>query len=131
VEELTILKYFAVIMIIAGAITLLFRVLRQPPILGYLIAGLMAGPYIFPVPPVTNVHNITLLAELGLVLLLFGLGLEFSWSKIREIGLAVLFIGVTEILVMICLGYGMGRLLGWSRTDALFLGAAMPGWNSN
>ncbi len=125
VEELTILKDFAVIMIIAGAITLLFRVLRQPPVLGYLIAGLLAGPYIFPIPPVTDIHTITLLAELGLVLLLFGLGLEFSWSKIREIGLAVLFIGVIEILVMICLGYGLGRLFGWSRTDALFLGAAM------
>lgn len=124
-EEITLLKDFAVIMIVAGVVTLLFRLLRQPPILGYLIAGLLAGPYIFPVSPVTDIHTIKLLADLGLVLLLFGLGLEFSWSKIREIGLAVLFIGVIEILAMICFGYGLGRLLGWSRTDAIFLGAAM------
>jgi CPA2 family monovalent cation:H+ antiporter-2 len=59
------------------------------------------------------------------VLLLFGLGLEFSWSKIREVGLAVLIIGVVEISTMISLGYGLGRLLGWSPMDALFLGAAL------
>jgi len=124
-EEITLLKDFAVIMIVAGAVTLLFRLLRQPPILGYLIAGLLAGPYILPVPPVTDLHTIKLLADLGLVLLLFGLGLEFSWSKIREIGLVVLFIGIIEILAMICFGYGLGKLLGWSRIDAIFLGAAM------
>ncbi len=124
-EEITLVKDFAIIMIVAGAMTLLFRRLRQPPILGYLIAGLLIGPYTLPNPPVTDIHTISLLADLGLILLLFGLGLEFSWSKIRQIGLAVLIIGVVEILTMISIGYGMGQLMGWSRMDSIFLGAAL------
>jgi CPA2 family monovalent cation:H+ antiporter-2 len=124
-EEFALLKDFAIIMVVAGAVTLLFRGLRQPPILGYLLAGLLIGPYTLPTPPVTDVHTIRLLADLGLVLLLFGLGLGFSWSKIRQVGLSVLIIGVLEILTMISIGYGLGKLLGWSTMDALFLGAAM------
>ena len=92
-EEVTLLKDFAIIMVVAAVITLLFRRLRQPPILGYLIAGLLVGPYILPTPLLTDVHTISLLADLGLILLLFGLGLEFSWNKIRQIGLSVLIIG--------------------------------------
>jgi len=125
VEELGLVKDFAIIMAVAGAVTLLFRKLHQPPILGYLIAGLLIGPYTLPTPPVTDIDTIRLLADLGLVLLLFGLGLEFSWSKIRQIGLAALIIGVVQILTMICIGYGLGRLLGWTTMDSVFLGAAL------
>jgi len=123
-EELTLLRDFALIMIVAGAVTLLFRKFKQPPILGYLIAGLLIGPT-GPFISVSDPYTIGLLADLGLVLLLFGLGLEFSWNKIRGIGLTVLVIGVAEILTMLCLGYGLGRLLGWSTMDSLFLGAAL------
>ena len=124
-EEVALLKDFAVIMVVAGAVALLFRKLRQPPVLGYLIAGLIVSPYTLSFSPIADVHTVKLLADLGLVLLLFGLGLEFSWSKIRQIGVVVLIIGVIEILTMIGVGYGLGRLLGWSRIDALFLGAAL------
>ncbi|MDY6892339.1 MAG: cation:proton antiporter, partial [Chloroflexota bacterium] len=124
-EEITLVRDFAIIMIVAGAVTLLFRRLHQPPILGYLISGLLIGPYTLPVPPVTDVHTVKLLADLGLVLLLFGLGLEFSWSKIREVGSSVLIIGVIEIFTMIGLGYGLGRLLNWTPMDSFFLGAAL------
>ncbi len=124
-EEFGLIKDFAVIMMVAGAVTLIFRRLHQPTVLGYLIAGVIVGPYTLPVPPVSDVETIRLLADLGLVLLLFGLGLEFSWSKIRQIGLSVLLIGGLEICTMISLGYGLGRLMGWSDMNALFLGAAM------
>ena len=124
-EELGLVKDFAIIMAVAGAVTLLFRKLHQPPILGYLIVGLLIGPYTLPTPPVTDVDTIRLLADLGLVLLLFGLGLEFSWSKIRQIGLAALIIGVAQIFTMISIGYGLGRLLGWTNMDSVFLGAAL------
>lgn len=124
-EEFGLLKDFAIIMSVAGVVTLLFRKLHQPVVLGYLIAGVIVGPYTLSNPPVTDVETIRLLADLGLVLLLFGLGLEFSWSKIRQIGLSVLLIGALEICTMISLGYGLGRLMGWSSMDALFLGAAM------
>ncbi|MFH1383128.1 MAG: cation:proton antiporter [Chloroflexota bacterium] len=124
-EELTLLKDFAIIMVVAGAVTLLFRRLRQPVILGYLITGVLIGPHTLPVPPVEDVHTINMLVDLGLVLLLFVMGLEFSWDKIRQVGLSVLVIGVIEISTMIYLGYGLGRLMGWSPTDAIFLGTAL------
>lgn len=123
--ELALIKDFAIVMVVAGVITLLFRRLRQPPILGYLIAGLLVGPYILPVPLVPDLATVGSFADLGLILLLFGLGLEFSWNKIRQIGLSVLIIGVLGILTMISIGYGLGKLLGWSTMDALFLGAAL------
>jgi len=124
-EEVSLVKDIAVIMMVAGGITLLFRKLGQPPIVGYLIAGLLVGPYTFSNPPVDDVHTIRLLADLGLILLLFGLGLEFSWSKIRQMGLSVIAIGTIEIITMISLGYGLGRLMGWSGMDSIFLGAAL------
>jgi len=124
-EEFALLRDFAIIMVAAGASALLFRKLRQPLILGYLIAGLIVSPYTLPISLIADIHTVKILADLGLVLLLFGLGLEFSWSKIRQIGVVVLIIGVVEILTMISVGYGLGRLLGWSRMDALFLGAAL------
>ena len=124
-EELSLLKDFAVIMVVAGAVTLLFRRLRQPIILGYLIAGVLIGPYTFSSPPVTDVHTISMLADLGLILLLFAIGLEFSWGKIRQVGWSVLLIGGIEITIMISIGYGLGRLMGWSTIDSIFLGSAL------
>jgi monovalent cation:H+ antiporter-2, CPA2 family len=125
VEEFSLLRDFAIIMVVAGVVTLVLRRLHQPPVLGYLLAGLIISPYVLPFFSVTDIHTIGLLADIGLVLLLFGVGLEFGWSKIRQIGLAALVIGTIEIATMISLGYGLGQLLGWSRTDALFLGAAL------
>ena len=124
-EEISLIQDFAVIMVVAGAVTLLFRKLRQPPVLGYLIAGVLVGPYTLPFSPITQTDTISLLADLGLVLLLFSLGLEFSWHKIRQIGFSVLLIGGIEIFTMISLGFGLGRLMGWSVTDSIFLGAAL------
>ncbi len=124
-EEISLLKDFAVIMVVAGVVTLIFRQLRQPVILGYLIAGLLIGPYTLPFPFVTNLDTINLLADLGIVLLIFAIGLEFSWNKIRKVGMSVILIGCIEIITMISLGYVVGKLLGWSGRDALFLGAAL------
>jgi CPA2 family monovalent cation:H+ antiporter-2 len=125
VEELGLVRDFALIMAVAGGVMLLFRKLRQPPVLGYLIAGVIIGPYTLSTLTVTDIDTIRLLADLGLVLLLFGLGLEFSWSKIRQIGLAALIIGVAQTVTMICIGYGLGQLLGWTTMDSVFLGAAL------
>lgn len=124
-EEFALVREFAIIMVVAGAVIVLFHKLKQPPILGYLLAGLIIGPFTLPNPPVKDVETIRLLADLGLVLLLFALGLEFGWRRIREVGLGVLFIGLMEITSMISLGYLLGRLLGWTAQESLFLGAAM------
>jgi monovalent cation:H+ antiporter-2, CPA2 family len=125
VEQVSLLRDFALIMVVAGIVTIVLRKLRQPPVLGYLVAGLFLSPYFIHFYSVTDVHTIGLLADIGLVLLLFGVGLEFGWSKIRQIGITALIIGGIEIVTMISLGYGLGRLLGWSKPDALFLGAAL------
>lgn len=124
-EEFALVRDFAIIMAVAGAVVVLFRKLNQPPILGYLIAGLIIGPFTLPTPLVSDVETIRLLADLGLVLLLFAVGLEFGWRRIRQVGLGVLVIGSLEILIMISLGYWIGRLLGWTTQEAIFLGAAL------
>lgn len=123
-EGFALLQDFAIVMVVAGVVMLLFRKLRQPPILGYLTAGLIIGPYTAGLR-IADVDTVTLLAELGLVLLLFGTGLDFSWGRIRKVGLAAVIIAVVESLTMFCVGYGLGQLFGWSTLDSLFLGAAM------
>ncbi len=124
-EEITLLRDLAVIMVMAGTVTLIFRQLKQPVILGYLIAGLIIGPYTPPFAFVSNVQTVNMMADMGIVLLLFAMGLEFSWTKIRQVGSSVILIGLIEIVTMISLGYAIGRLLGWSEIDALFLGATL------
>ncbi len=125
IAEFVLVRDFAIIMAVAGAVTLLFRWLRQPPILGYLIAGLIISPYTLPILVAEDIATIRFLADLGLVLLLFGIGLEFSWNKMRGLGLTAPIIGSIEICTMLALGYGLGRLFGWSTLDSIFLGAAL------
>ncbi|HEU0021900.1 MAG TPA: cation:proton antiporter [Dehalococcoidia bacterium] len=125
VVEFTLVRDFAIIMAVAGAVVVLFRKFNQPPILGYLMAGLIVGPFTLPTPLISDAEIIRLLADLGLVLLLFALGLEFGWRRIRQVGPSVLIIGGLEILSMISLGYWVGRLLGWTAQESIFLGAAL------
>ncbi|MDP6511328.1 MAG: cation:proton antiporter, partial [Dehalococcoidia bacterium] len=124
-EDFSLVRDLAVIMFVAGGVTLIFRWLRQPPVVGYLLAGFLVGPYALPVSLVEDVRMVRLLAELGIVLLLFGLGLEFTWSKLRLVGLAALGIGGAEILATMAAGYQVGRLLGWPTSDSIFLGSAL------
>ena len=121
----TLLQDFALITVAAAVALILFRKLKQPAILGYLLVGVLIGPYTLPHSPVGNVESIRLLADLGLVVLLFALGLELGWDRIRNVGLRVVLIGVIEISLMVIIGYQVGKMLGWNATEALFLGAAV------
>ncbi len=113
-------------MAIAAGGLALARLVWQPPVLGYLIAGLIIGPYTLPHPVISNLDTIELLAELGLVLLLFGIGLELGWRRIRDIGLRVLVIGVIEITGLTFLGMLVAnKVLGMSGISGLYLGGAM------
>lgn len=117
---------FAVIMTIAGIVTFLFYKLKQPLILGYLIAGIIIGPYTPPFSLVTRPDVFGAAADLGVILLLFGIGLEFPLSKLRSIGLKVpIGISAIEITLMFLVSYAIAWILGWSFMDALFLGAAL------
>lgn len=123
--ELAFLRDLAVVLAVSAATTVLFHLLRQPAVLGYIVAGVIIGPHTPPFSYVSDLHSIHTLAELGIVLLLFSLGLEFDLRKLRRVG-GVAFIGaILEILLMVWLGYSAGRLLGWGQTDSLFLGALL------
>src|SRR5688500_10866503 len=116
----------AIIMIVAGLVTIVFHRLRQPVVLGYIIAGLIFGPYSPPCKLVTNEHNsIDSLAQIGIVFLMFSLGLHFSLRKLARVGATAVIAATLEIVLMVLVGYQIGRMFGWSGMDSLFLGAML------
>ncbi|WP_267221766.1 cation:proton antiporter [Dyella silvae] len=124
-HDLHFIQDLATVMLIAGLTTVIFQKLRQPVVLGYIIAGVLVGPFTFPVVFIRDAQTIRTLSELGVILLLFALGLEFSLKKLREVGGAALVAAVCEIVLMLWLGYEIGRFFGWSSMDSLFLGAML------
>lgn len=113
------------ILIVAAMVTLIFRKLKQPLVLGYIIAGFLVSPYINIVPTVTDIHNVETLAEIGVIFLLFSLGLEFSFKKLMRVGASASITAIVEILVIVVAGYLLGRALGWSTMNCLFLGGML------
>jgi CPA2 family monovalent cation:H+ antiporter-2 len=120
-----LLQDLAIILAIAGGVTLLFHRIRQPVVLGYILAGVIVGPNTPPFPLVHDHHTVEMLAELGVVLLMFGLGLHFSLRKLAAVGATAIIAATLEIVIMVLAGYGLGRAFGWSAMDALFLGAIL------
>ena len=118
-----LLRDFAIIMAVAGLALVLCRRIKMPPALGYLAAGALIGP--FALKAVENAETIRLLADLGLVLLLFTIGLELGWRRIREVGARVVLIASVEMAVMFALGFEIAILMGWSDINAVFLGSAL------
>jgi CPA2 family monovalent cation:H+ antiporter-2 len=121
-HEIGFIRDLAIVMIVAGATTIVFQRMRQPVLLGYILAGVLIGPHT-PGVLVGDARAIDDISNLGVVLLMFTLGLEFSVRKLREVGIGVLAVAVAEVGLMLWIGYGIGGLFGWSGTDALFLGA--------
>ncbi|WP_244847010.1 cation:proton antiporter [Caballeronia sp. SL2Y3] len=115
----------AVIMAIAGVVTVLFHRLRQPVVLGYIVAGVIIGPYTPPFQLINDEATIQTLGELGVVFLMFSLGLEFSLRKLFRVGATAFVAALSEIVLMIWIGYEIGRWFGWSAMDSLFLGAML------
>src|SRR5690606_20765666 len=113
------------ILMTAGIAVLLFKKLRQPLVLGYLIAGFLAGPYFSFFPSVKEKDNIEVWAEIGVIILLFSLGLEFSFKKLMRVGGTASITASVQIVSMIGLGYLTGQLMGWSQMDSIFLGAIL------
>lgn len=115
----------ALILIVASIITLLFKWLKQPLVLGYIVAGLLAGPYIRIFPTVGDVENISIWAEIGVIFLLFALGLEFSFKKLINVGSTAFITAITEVITMLLIGYFVGQFLGWSTMNSIFLGGML------
>lgn len=116
---------FAVILVSAAIVTLLFRWLKQPMLLGYLLAGVLIGPYTPPFSFITRIDYLEVAADLGVILLLFGIGLNFPLSKLRTVGRVSAGVAFIEIAFMLLLSYGIGWVLNWSVMDSLFLGVAL------
>lgn len=112
----------ALILICAGIITLIFKKLKQPLVLGYVVAGFVAGPHIAFTPSVMDTANVQTWADIGVIFLLFALGLEFSFKKIVKVGGSAIIAACTIIFCMILLGVAVGTGFGWKRMDCIFLG---------
>lgn len=123
-HDIGFIRDLALVMIVAGATTILFQRLRQPVLLGYILAGVLIGPHT-PGMLVADPRAIDDISNLGVVLLMFTLGLEFSVRKLREVGIGVLLVALVEVSLMLWLGLGIGQLFGWKGMDALFLGAVI------
>ena len=115
----------ALILITASIVTILFKWLKQPVVLGYIVAGLIASPHISFFPTVTDMTNVHTWSEIGVIFLLFALGLEFSFKKLMEVGGTASIATVINMGSMIAIGYLVGQLLGWSYMDSLFLGGML------
>ncbi|MBN8554362.1 MAG: cation:proton antiporter [Deltaproteobacteria bacterium] len=115
----------ALILAISGAASLVFRWLKQPVVLGYLLAGVLIGPQITIFPTVIEIENVQVWAELGVIFLLFLLGLEFSFKKLFEVGRPAVIAASVEVVFMTLIGYAVGKLLGWNSIDSLFLGGIL------
>lgn len=121
----TIIFDLAMILVVAGITTIIFKKINQPLVLGYIVAGLITGPNFKYFPTVVDSTNISTWSEIGVIFLLFALGLEFSFYKLKSVG-STAFIGTTcEILGMLFMGFCAGQLLGWSVMDSVFLGGML------
>lgn len=121
----TFIQDLAVIMLIAGVVTVIFNRFKQPVVLGYIVAGTIIGPHTPPFSLITDTHTIHVLAELGVIFLLFSLGLEFSLKKLSKVGATALVAALAEITLMLWIGYEIGIFFGWKTMDAIFLGAML------
>ncbi|MBB5501481.1 cation:proton antiporter [Paraburkholderia sp. MM5384-R2] len=115
----------AVVMALAGVVTVLFHRLKQPVVLGYIAAGVIIGPYTPPFQLIRDEQTIQTLGELGVVFLMFSLGLEFSLRKLFKVGATAIVAALSEIVLMLWIGYEIGRAFGWTPMDSLFLGAIL------
>lgn len=115
----------ALILIVAAIVTLLFKKINQPVVLGYIVAGFLISPNFVYLPTVVESADIHVWANIGVVFLMFGLGLEFSFKKIATVGGSAFVIALTVMSAMILIGTGVGSLLGWGKMDCIFLGGML------
>jgi len=130
--QVAFIMSMASVIAIAAVIIVLFHRLRQPLILGYLVAGMVAGHFVKSIeitsPEGINIEAsdiLDLLASMGIILLTFSIGLEFSFKQLRRIGIGVITAAAIEIALMIGIGFQLGRIIGWTTLEATLLGAML------
>ena len=120
-----LIRDLALILMTGATTTLIFKKIKQPLVLGYIIAGFLVGPHVHFIPTVADHDNIEILAEIGVIFLLFSLGLEFSFKKLMRVGGAASITAFVEIGFITVAGYFAGKWMGWSTMDSLFLGGML------
>lgn len=113
------------ILVTAAIAVLLFRKLKQPLVLGYLVAGFLASSEFDFFPTVKDMNSVKVWAEIGVIFLLFSLGLEFSFKKLMKVGGTASITALTQIIGMVVLGYFIGQLMDWGKMNSLFLGVIL------
>ena len=121
----SMIKDLALILVMAGIVTLIFKKLKQPLVLGYIVAGFLVSPHMPYTASVVNVESIHLWADIGVMFLLFSLGLDFSFKKILRMGASPIISTCTIIFCMSMLGLAVGRAFGWGQMDCIFLGGML------
>ena len=124
-ELAPLVKDLALILVVAGVVTLVFKRLRQPLVLGYIMAGFMVSPQFPYTISVIDIANVRLWADIGVIFLLFSLGLDFSFKKILKMGVAPVIAACTIIFCMMVAGMAAGKLFCWSHMDCVFLGGML------
>ncbi|MBC7372352.1 MAG: cation:proton antiporter [Bdellovibrionaceae bacterium] len=120
-----IIQDLALILVVAAFVSLTFKKLKQPVVLGYLVAGMLVGPHQEFLPKVTDLEGINLWAEIGVIFLLFAIGLEFSFRKLMSVGASAGITATFQVVVMVILGFLTGRVIGWDWMNSMFLGAVI------
>ncbi len=124
-SELNLVADLAVILIAAGIFTIISKALKQPVILGYIVAGFLVSPHLGLLPAISSVESVEQWSEIGIIFLLFALGLEFSFKKLLKVGSSALITAGTQCVGMNFLGIMAGSAMGWSSMESLFLGGIM------
>ncbi len=120
-----LIKDLSIILALAAFVSVIFKRLHLPVVLGYLLAGFVVGPNSLPFPHINDIPNVKNWAEIGVIILMFSLGLEFSFRRLLRLGLPVVLTGLIEVLGMVYVGYGAGKLIGWTDTYSIFLGTIL------
>ena len=124
-EVAPLISDLAFILVIAGIVTVVFKWLKQPVILGYIVAGIIAGPSITFLPTVTDSANIQTWADIGVIFLLFVMGLDFSFKKLMNVGMTAVIAAITVVCGMMFIGYTAGNAMGFSHMSSIFLGGML------
>ena len=114
-----------IIMLTAGITSLLFKLFKQPVVLGYIVAGIVAGPYVCGQSWIDDTSSVDMWGQIGVLFLLFAMGLEFSFKKLLQVGSTALIAAGTIVVGMMSTGFLAGRLLGWNEVNSLFLGGML------
>lgn len=114
-----------IIMLTAGITSLLFKFFKQPVVLGYIVAGMIAGPYMCGQSWIGDEKSVDMWGEIGVLFLLFAMGLEFSFKKLLQVGSTALIAAGTIVVGMMSAGFLLGRILGWDEINSLFLGGML------